>query len=98
MSFLASKRPASSVNGPQRVWTRGLAYLAAVLVTAGVLWARLAVGYKAGDPLMLIVFLIPVLLSAYVGGLGLGLVSTLTAALGTAYYLVPPIHSFAFSS
>jgi K+-sensing histidine kinase KdpD len=43
---------------------------------------------------MLIFFLIPIMLSAYMGGLGPGLVGTAATALGTAYYLVPPLRSF----
>lgn len=73
---------------------RGLAYGFAVAVTAATLWARLAMGFNAGDPAMLILLAIPIMLSAYVGGRGPGLVATAVAALGAAYYLLPPVHSF----
>ncbi len=58
------------------------------------LWLRLASGYQAGDEPMLVLFIIPVVLSTYWGGLGPGLLATVTAALGSAYYLLPPLHSF----
>ena len=98
MSLFPLRTAAPSVAGPARMGARIVVYILSVLVTAGTLWARLAVGYKAGDPLMLIVFLIPVLFSAYAGGLGPGLVATAVAAVETAYYLIPPLHSFAISS
>ena len=39
---------------------------------------------------MLILFLIPITLSAYLGGLGPGLVSTAVAAVGLVYLFLPP--------
>ena len=65
--------------------------LAAPSVTV---WLRLAFGYQAGDQPMWIVFLIPVMLSAYAGGWGPGLVATVVAALEASYYLLPPLRSF----
>jgi PAS domain S-box-containing protein len=57
----------------------------------------LIVGFKTGDSPMLIFFLIPIMLSAYAGGLGPGLVATAATALGTAFYLVPPLRSFSIT-
>ncbi len=45
-----------------------------------------------------IVFLIPIVLSAYVGGLASGLLSTALAVLTTAYFLLPPNHSWYVTS
>ncbi len=42
---------------------------------------------------LLILFLMPIILSAYVGGLYPGLVATFFAALSSNYFLVPPIHA-----
>jgi len=39
------------------------------------------------------VFLVPILLSAYVGGLGPGLAATGLVALLTDYYILPPAHT-----
>jgi PAS domain S-box-containing protein len=50
-----------------------------------------------GDRPVLILFVVPVILSAYVGGLGPGLVATAISALGTAFFVMPPEHIFAFA-
>ena len=73
---------------------RALSYLFAVAVPLVTVWLRLASGYQVGNPSLLVLFIIPVVVSAYVGGLGPGLVATATAALGANYYLLPPLHSF----
>jgi PAS domain S-box-containing protein len=98
MSLFPLRTATNPVAGPAQMWARAFVYFLAVLVTAGALGARLVLGYQAGDPLMLIVFLLPVLLSAYVGGLGPGLVATAMAAAETLYFLIPPLHSFGISS
>jgi PAS domain S-box-containing protein len=49
-----------------------------------------------GDRPVLILFVVPVILSACVGGLGPGLVATAISALGTAFFVMPPEHIFAF--
>src|SRR5580698_3269882 len=65
-----------------------------VSVTAATLCLRLALdGQLAGRP-TLIVFTLPIMLSAYVGGLHAGLLATMLSYLGASYYLLPPIHSF----
>lgn len=76
--------------GQLRPW---LAYAAASALTAGTLLARLFIGPAPGDLPLLIIFAIPIILSAYLGGLGPGLFSTAIAALGTNYFLLLPIHS-----
>ena len=83
---------------PAGVRTRGWAYLLAVVITAATLGGRL--GFTAwfeGRP-ALVLFVLPIFLSAYVGGLGPGLVSTAIFAFGSAYFLMPPIHHFALDS
>jgi diguanylate cyclase (GGDEF)-like protein/PAS domain S-box-containing protein len=59
---------------------------------------RLNIGYKAGDPPSLILFTIPIMLGAHLGGLGPGLVCTLAALLGTNYFLLAPLHDFSIES
>src|SRR5262245_65954392 len=53
--------------------------------------------WDGGQPL-LILFLFPIVISAYLGGLGPGLLATVLAGLVTDYFLLPPIHSFAFAT
>jgi PAS domain S-box-containing protein len=77
---------------PMRV--RWGAYLLAAATSAATLALRLALGGWFGDRPVLILFVLPIFLSAYVGGLGPGLLATLLAALSTAYFLLPPLHSF----
>ena len=71
-------------------------YVLAVIVTLLALSVRLALTPWTGDRPVLVLFVIPVILAAYVGGLGPGLLTTVLIALGTDYFVVPPIHSFRF--
>lgn len=73
-----------------RVWTYAFAS-AAVLAT---LMLRLQFGVAFGARPLLILFVLPVILSAYVGGLGPGLLSTALSLVVTAYFLVPPVNTF----
>jgi PAS domain S-box-containing protein len=73
------------------------AYLLALFLVPLVLWGRLVLGAQTEGP-MLIVFAVPIIVSAYWGGLGPGLLATGAAFLGASYYLLPPLHSFAVAS
>jgi PAS domain S-box-containing protein len=68
-------------------------YGLAVLAVIGALLARLALGFEADDPLLGL-FLIPIMLSAYVGGLGPGLVATAFSAVCATYFVAPPDNPF----
>jgi PAS domain S-box-containing protein len=70
----------------------------AVVVTAAALGARITVGVNAEDQPDLILFALPILLSAYVGGLGPGLLSTAIAAVGTNFFLLQPGYTFSLPS
>jgi PAS domain S-box-containing protein len=63
--------------------------------TAATIALRVGLGGWLGDRPLLLLFVLPIFLSAYVGGLGPGLVATALAALGTSYFLIPPLHSLA---
>ena len=73
-------------------------YVVAVLSTLATLWIRVATDASLGGQPNLVVFTVPIMLSAYVGGLGPGLIATLLAYLGASYFLLPPIHSFLVQS
>jgi len=47
-----------------------------------------------GSQPLMILFVIPLILSAYFGGMEAGLAATVMAALATTYFLLPPVHSF----
>jgi PAS domain S-box-containing protein len=53
-----------------------------------------------GEPVNtpVIVFVLPILLSAYAGGLVPGLLSTLLSALATVYFVLPPVHTWSVAS
>jgi K+-sensing histidine kinase KdpD len=77
----------------QLVRSRWMPYVLAVMLTAGILSLHGAIGLASSDPPILDMFLIPVVVSAYLGGLIPGLFATLTATLVTDFFL-PPAHTF----
>lgn len=81
--------------------TPKLPFWAAILTGAGLVLAtlifRLSLGFYLGDQPVLILYVIPILIGAYMGGLRAGLTTTLFAALAGNYFLLPPLHSFAIT-
>ncbi|MGC2061806.1 MAG: PAS domain S-box protein [Thermodesulfovibrionales bacterium] len=69
-------------------------YLFSVAVTGAMLLLRAGIEVPFGDRLMLIMFMFPIILSALLGGLGPGLVSTAVTACCTAYFFILPLHNF----
>jgi PAS domain S-box-containing protein len=55
--------------------------------------ARWSLGASFGDRPLLMLFVVPILLSAYLGGLGAGLLATGLAAASATYFLPPPSFS-----
>jgi PAS domain S-box-containing protein len=78
-----------------RVW---LAYLVALVSPCAILLAQIKwePAHRGNPGLLLYIF--PILLSAYLGGPGPGLVSTAMSAILTSYFLLPPINSFSIAS
>jgi PAS domain S-box-containing protein len=73
-------------------------YVIATVATVATLGLRLALEVPlAGRPTM-VMFTMPIMLSAYLGGLRAGLLATGLTCLFTSYYLLPPIHSFMVES
>jgi PAS domain S-box-containing protein len=83
------RRPLGS--GMLKPWQ---AYALAATATAVTLGLRIALTDQLRDRPTLIVFTIPIMLCAYVGGLGAGLLATALCFTGICYYLLPPTHSF----
>lgn len=80
--------------------TRGSALLHYPLAAAlqiAVLLFRIWAGTLTGATPGLVLFILPVIASAYFGGLGPGLLSTAVAALLTDYFLLLPLGSFEIS-
>jgi PAS domain S-box-containing protein len=72
-------------------------YAAAVVLTGATLVFRLAVSPWVGDRPLLILFFIPIVISAYWGGLVPGLFATALTGLAVDYFLFPPAGNFGFS-
>ena len=75
-------------------WPPWFAYVFAVVLTAAMLLTRMGMGVVFAERPLLILFQLPIILSAYIGGLGPGLAATAAAAVFVDYFLIPPIYSF----
>lgn len=73
-------------------------YVFPAILTAVTLVIRLAIDGQLKDRPTLIVFAVPIMLSAYVGGLQAGLLATALSYVCATYYLLPPFHSFRIAS
>ena len=65
-------------------------YAAAVVLTGATLAFRLAIDPWVGNRPLLILFFIPIVISAYWGGLIPGFFATALTGLAVDYYLFPP--------
>jgi PAS domain S-box-containing protein len=80
---------------PVARWKADVWAVALTLATLGV-WFALR-GELGGQP-TLVIFTIPIMASAYLGGLRGGLISTALSFLLASYYVLPPVNSFAVAS
>jgi PAS domain S-box-containing protein len=74
------------------------AYVFAMVVMFATLGLRLALNGQLDGRPTLIIFTVPIMLSAYVGGLRVGLLATALSYFCASYYLLPPLHSFRVAS
>jgi PAS domain S-box-containing protein len=82
---------------PVRPWPRWRAYVLAVAFTAAVLLMRLLAEPWLGHRPFLLVFLIPVILAAYMSGLRPGLFATALSGVSTKLFVFPPFWSAWFA-
>jgi PAS domain S-box-containing protein len=82
-------------GGPLR--HRLFLYAVAVIITGATLGLRLGLGYSVGDQPVLSLFLLPIILSAYLGGIGPGVTATGVAVLLANYFLLPASNAFTSS-
>jgi PAS domain S-box-containing protein len=87
---------ATGVTPGQR--PRWLTYGFAIVVTLAMLVLRHNMVATLGDRPMMILFMLPIILSALLGGTGPGLLATVLAALCVNYQAIPPIGSLAIES
>jgi PAS domain S-box-containing protein len=88
----------SIANGPDAAYpahlTAAWGLVLAFVVTIATLWLRLAMTGPLGPTPMLVIFTVPIVLSAYFGGLRPGLLATALSCALSGYFLLPPLHSF----
>ncbi len=92
----AAERPGFAAAGRRPpLW---LAYSLPFITTAVTLLVVEAAA--RGEPVNtpVIVFVLPILLSAYAGGLVPGLLSTVLSTLASVYFVLPPLHSWSVAS
>lgn len=88
-------RSADAGHFPLQPWQ---AYGLAVVATAATLGVRLALEAPLGGQPTLVMFTLPIMVSAYAGGLRGGLLATVLSYLAASYYLVAPIYSLRIAS
>ncbi len=77
---------------------RWLHYVFAVVITLAMLAMHQSIGTTpVGQPL-LVIFMLPIVLSALLGGLGPGVLATALAALSVNYLALPPLNSLRISN
>ena len=77
----------------ERTRARWIAYGAAVLAPVATLLIRWPMAGMVGDRAMYIAFIPAILLAAYLGGLGPGLVATVLGSALSSYFLIDPLYS-----
>ena len=75
-----------------------LAYTCAVVLPAAVVPIRFDLGFSVEQGPAIVLFMVPIVLSAYFGGLGPGLLSTILSGGLAVYYVLPPFHDFHVAS
>ena len=78
--------------------TRAACYSFAIVCAALGLWLRLALNSVLGITVPYITFFPAIMLSAWAGGFGPGLLTTLLGAVAAQYFLLAPLYSFALPS
>lgn len=73
-------------------------YALALFLPLAMLWVRQAMPVAFGIRPLLILFMLPIIVSALLGGLGPGLLATVAAGGLTAYFLIQPTGSLAIAA
>ena len=68
----------------------------ALTLTVGILLARIAINPWVGTRPLLLMFLIPIIVSAYLGGMGPGLFATFLAGVVVDYFVLVPKNAFGY--
>jgi len=89
----AAVNPEIPNQGGAAPWSGVWVYFFAVAATLATLLLRFAIPGPFAERPMMVLFIFPVIVSAMAGGIGPGLVATLTAALAVDYFTCPPLYS-----
>jgi len=81
-----------------RRWRSLAIYSLALIITIATFYLRQALAASFGDRPLLIIFLLPIIFSALLGGLGPGILATVVAAACSDYFIFPPNGSFIFEA
>ena len=76
-------------------WPRWSMYLLAVALTLAMFVVRKLMPVAFADRPLLVLYMLPIIIAALLGGFGPGLVATLTAAVLAAFFFIPPVMSLA---
>ena len=79
-------------------WPRWFYYAFAIAISLLVLFIRLSLPIPVEAKSLAILFMLPIVLSAALGGLGPGVVSTIVSTLSLAYFVMLPVNTFALAS
>src|SRR5690349_3490510 len=71
-------------------------YAVALALTVAIVLARIAINPWVGTRPLLLMFLIPIIISAYLGGMGPGLFATFLAAVVVDFFVLAPHNAFGF--
>lgn len=73
-------------------WPRRLAYVFAIVLTLVILWVRQSLPLSIIEHPLINIFMLPIILSAAVGGVGPGLAATILAIISLIFFASPPVH------
>lgn len=89
--------PKITVPATAAPWSGFWSYGFAVGATLATLLVRFAIPGSFAERPMMVLFMFPIIISAMAGGVGPGLVATLTAALAVDYFTSAPLYSLRIS-
>ncbi|MBS1209995.1 MAG: diguanylate cyclase/phosphodiesterase with sensor(s) [Proteobacteria bacterium] len=75
---------------------RGMSYVFALVASVAFLFLLSNIGLANAERPLLIILMLPIILTAAIGGLGPGLCATVISALGAQFFLIEPHFSFRF--
>ncbi|MDO9227177.1 MAG: PAS domain S-box protein [Pseudomonadota bacterium] len=82
-------KPFDSAAAAARRWPRWSVYAFAALITLAMLLLRMTLAPSFGERPLLILLMLPIVLSALLGGMGPGLLATAIAAIASAWAFLP---------